>query len=239
MTLTLADFLRLIHPILAIAVVFPLLGIVVNRAWLVRSRRLTAAGGERSQIPAQVGVEHRKLGQYLTGAVVGLVLIGFMNPVFKTILKNQTWNNQPVQVIFIVGMFIATIGSLVCLYRAKAALWRAVFATLTGMGLVLIGVQDGVYRRTEEWFVSHYYYGLAAAFLMIFALAILPDIYQDRTQTWRRIHIGLNILALLLFLGQGVTGTRDLLEIPLSWQESHLYQCNFDLQTCPSPPPGK
>jgi cytosine/uracil/thiamine/allantoin permease len=236
MTLTFADVWRLIHPILAIVIVFPLLGIVVNRAWLVRKRRLSLAGVSKPDIPAQVGVEHRRLGQYLSGAVVGLALIGFVHPIFKAIISSQKWTNQPLQVIFVVGMFVLTIGSLVCLYKAQSPVWRATFATLTGMGLVLLGVQDGVYRRTNEWFVSHYYYGLVAAFLMIFSLAILPDIYRDRSQTWRKIHVILNIVALLFFLGQSVTGARDLLEIPLSWQESHLYQCNFDQKTCPAPP---
>jgi cytosine/uracil/thiamine/allantoin permease len=236
MTLTLADVLRLIHPILAIAIVFPLLGIVINRAWLTRARRLSLAGAEKPKIPAQVGAEHRQLGQYLTGAVVTLALIGFVNPIFKAIINTQKWTNQPIQVIFVVGMFILTIGSLACLYKAQSPVWRAVFATLTGMGLVLLGVQDGVFRRTNEWFVSHYYYGLTVAFLMIFSLAILPDIYRDRSQTWRKVHVILNIVALLFFLGQSMTGVRDLLEIPLSWQESYVFQCNFDQKTCPTPP---
>lgn len=49
---------------------------------------------------------------------------------------------------------------------------------------------------------------------MIFSLAIIDDIYRDRTNTWRNVHIILNCLALLLFIGQGLTGARDLLEIP-------------------------
>ena len=49
---------------------------------------------------------------------------------------------------------------------------------------------------------------------MIFSIAILDDIYRDRTNTLRNIHIILNCFALLLFIGQGITGARDLLEIP-------------------------
>jgi hypothetical protein len=73
--------------------------------------------------------------------------------------------------------------------------------------------------------------------LMIFSLAIIEDIYQDRSNRWRNVHIILNCLALLLFLGQGMTGTRDLLEIPLSWQTQHLQQCDWANKTCPQPPP--
>ena len=84
------------------------------------------------------------------------------------------------------------------------------------MMLVVLGCQDGIYRKTEQWYVSHYYYGLVAALLMIFSLAILPDIYKDKTNRWRQVHIILNCIALLLFLGQGITGTQALLEVPLS-----------------------
>ena len=53
---------------------------------------------------------------------------------------------------------------------------------------------------------------MAVSVLMIFSIAILDDIY--RSLTMRNVHIILNCLALLLFIGQGITGTRDLLEIP-------------------------
>ncbi len=58
-------------------------------------------------------------------------------------------------------------------------------------------------------------YGIAVSLLMLFSIAIVDDIYRDRTNTWRNIHIGLNCFALLLFFGQGITGARDLLEIPV------------------------
>lgn len=109
------------------------------------------------------------------------------------------------------------------------------FATLTGAGLVILGCQDGVFRRTNEWYWSHYYIGITAALLMIFSLAIVQDIYQDKSNRWRIVHTILNCIALLLFIGQGMTGTRDLLEIPLSWQEPYIYQCDFANKTCPTP----
>ncbi|MBW4612593.1 MAG: DUF4079 domain-containing protein [Desmonostoc vinosum HA7617-LM4] len=233
----LADFLGLLHPAIAVIFVFPLIGNVVNFAWQTRQRRLQTSDGNKSKIPPIVGTEHRNLGQWLTGAVVGLVLLGLAYPIGKNILKNQLWNKVPFQVVFILLMFAATIASLVLLYRAKQRLWRAVFATLTGAGVVILGCQDGVFRRTNEWYWSHYYIGIAAALLMIFSLAIVQDIYQDRTHRWRTIHTILNCIALLLFIGQGMTGTRDLLEIPLSWQESYVYQCDFVNKTCLAPNP--
>ena len=53
---------------------------------------------------------------------------------------------------------------------------------------------------------------------MIISVVITQDIYKDKQNRWRNIHIILNCFALLLFMGQGMTGTRDLLSIPYSWQ---------------------
>lgn len=234
-----SDFLALIHPAIAVAVVFPLIGMVVNFAWQTRQRRLQTLTEGKSKIPPVVGREHVALGRWLTGSVVGVALIGLAYAIFAHILSQQIWSKNPIQVIFIGLMFAATLASLVCLYRAKSRHWRGIFATLTGMGLVVLGCQDGVFRRTNEWYWSHYYIGIAAALLMIFSLAIVEDIYKDRSNRWRYVHIILNCFALLLFLGQGMTGTRDLLEIPLSWQKPYIYQCDFTNKTCPQPVPPK
>jgi hypothetical protein len=240
MDLNLEDVLLLVlHPALAVVFVYPLIGVVVRLAWQTRQRRLEAGAG-KSKIPPGVGPEHLQLGRWLTGAVTGIALLGMVHPIGSNILTNQVWEKEPFKVALIVLIYGVAIGSLAMLYKARQRLWRGVFATLTGAGLVVLGFQDGVYRRDNEWFVSHFYFGLAAALLMIFALAIVQDIYQDRTNTWRKIHIGLNCIALILFLAQGLTGTRDLLEIPLSWQKSVVYQCNFNKEspaykTCPAP----
>ncbi|MEA5505237.1 DUF4079 domain-containing protein [Halotia wernerae UHCC 0503] len=232
-----ADFLGLLHPAIAVIFVFPLIGNVINFAWQTRQRRLQNLAGGKSKIPPVVGKEHKQLGEWLTGAIVGLVLLGLAYPIGKNILQNQLWNQAAFQVVFILLMFVLTIAALVLLYRAKQRVWRAIFATLAGAGLVIIGCQDGVFRRTNEWYWSHYYIGITAALLMIFSLAIVQDIYQDRSNRWRTVHTILNCIALLLFIGQGMTGTRDLLEIPLSWQEPYVYQCDFVNKTCPTPNP--
>lgn len=231
------DALTLLHPAIAVFLVFPLIGIVANLALQTRQRRLQNAAGGKSKIPPVVGSEHNRLGSWLAGAVVGLALLGIAHPIFKNILTNQLWSKKPFQVLFIVLLFAATIASLIFLYKASSRFWRGVFATLTGVGLVVLGCQDGVFRRTNEWYVSHHYIGLAAAMLMIFSLAIVQDIYKDRSNRWRIAHAVLNCIALLLLIGQGITGTRDLLEIPLSWQEPYIYKCDFNNKTCPVPAP--
>jgi hypothetical protein len=209
-----SDFFALIHPVLAVVVVFPIIGIVVNFAWQTRQRRLQTASGGKSQIPPVVGREHVQLGRWLTGAVVGVTLVALAYVlVEKSFIEKQLWSKNSAQAIFIVLMFAATIASLVFLYRARQRQWRGIFATLTGTGLVVLGCQDGVFRRTSEWYWSHYYIGITAALLMVFSLAIVEDIYKDRSNRWRNVHIILNCIALLLFIGQGMTGSRDLFEI--------------------------
>lgn len=231
----LKDTLALLHPAIAIIVVFPLLGIVLNRAMLTRQRRLEAKDGGKSKIPAAVGSEHVAIGRWLSGSVIGVALLGMAYPIGSKMLAQGTLGKEPFRVGFVVLIFAGTIASLGFLYKSRTKLWLGIFSTLTGMGLILLGFQPEVYRRDNEWFVSHYYYGIAAALLMIFSLAIVQDIYQDRQNRWRLAHIILNCFALLLFIGQGMTGTRDLLEIPLSWQATHLYQCDYVNKTCPPP----
>jgi hypothetical protein len=239
--LDLIDALRLFHPAIAVIIVFPLIGIVLHMAWQTRQRRLQTTDGSKSKIPPGVGSEHVKIGKWLAGAVVSLCLLGMTHPSIKYILKNNLWDKDKFQVIVIFLLLAATLASLAFLYRASTKLWLGVFATLTGMGIVLIGIQDilfnrpgfgAIYRRDNEWYVSHFYFGMAATMLMIFSLAIIQNIYRDRSNTWRKIHTSLNSVALLLFLLQAMTGTRDLLEIPLSWQEPFIYQCNFEKKEC-------
>jgi hypothetical protein len=240
MDLNLQDYFLLLHPAIAATVVFPLIGMVVKMAWQTRQRRLETIQGNKSKLPPTVGSEHVALGRWLTGAVIGVVLLALFNDVYGPILQEQLWQKEPAKAGLISAFFVATIAAFILLYKAQSRLWRGVFATLTGMGLVILGAQDGVYRDDKHWYISHYYHGIAASMLMIFALAILREIYQDRSNRWRTVHIVLNCVALVLFVGQGFTGSRSLLEIPLSWQKSYVYQCNFDntspqYKTCPTP----
>ncbi|MBI4782149.1 MAG: DUF4079 domain-containing protein [Oscillatoriophycideae cyanobacterium NC_groundwater_1537_Pr4_S-0.65um_50_18] len=226
------DIFLLLHPAIAVVIVYPLIGNVVSRSLQVRQRRQDLASVNRSKVSPAVGPEHVQLGRWLSGSVVGLALLGMGHELISKI-SEQTWNQEPFRVGFVALIFLSTIASLVLLYNARPKIWRAVFATLTSMGLILLGCQPEIFRRTNEWYVSHYYYGVAAALLMVVSLAMVQDIYQDKRNRWRMVHIVLNSFAVLLFVGQGFTGTRDLLEIPLSWQESFVYKCDFTNKTCP------
>ena len=208
------DIASLIHPALVVAFVFPMVGVVTNFAWQTRQRRLQSKNG-KSKIPPVVGREHVQIGKWLSVSVVvsSLIAIAY-SIIYKSFIKGKLWQNNNPQAILILLLFAATIASLVLLLRAKPPLWKGIFATMTGIGLIVLGQQDGVWRLPDEWYWSHYYYGIAVSLLMLFSIAIVDDIYRDRTNTWRNIHIVLNCLALLLFVGQGITGARDLLEIP-------------------------
>jgi Protein of unknown function (DUF4079) len=232
--MTLTDWLRIAHPVLAVTVVYPLLGIVMYFAWQTRQRRLLTKAGEKSKIAPTVGLEHVTVGRWLTGAAVGIALLGLVHPIFKKIIKEQILSTAPMKVAFIVLMFAATISSLALLYRAKSKIWRIVFATSTSTFLIMLGLQDGVFRQLDKWFASHYFYGTVVAILMVISLTILPEIH--RHLSWRKLHITLNTIALLLFLSQGITGARDLLEIPLSWQDLTVSGCDFANQTCGAAP---
>jgi len=244
MDLALPDLLRLLHPFLAVVVVFPSIGIVVYMAWQTRQRRLETAQGEKSKIPPVVGQTHLAVGRWLAGSVVAIELLGITRPMFNKMITDQTWSKNPTQFVLVLLMYVVAIGSLVCLFRARPKLWRGIFATLSGAAIVVLSLQPGIFRRdggslfTGEWYVSHWYSGVLVTLLMIFSLAIIQDIYQDRSHRWRVAHTILNTVAVLLFIGQGATGARDLLEIPLSWQEPFIYQCDFVNKTCPTPAPA-
>jgi hypothetical protein len=240
-----SDVVGLIHPALAVAVIFPLLGMVLYMAWQTRQRRLALATVGKSKVPAGVGPEHLLLGRWLSTGVVALTLLGLAHPIFSKFAANQTWAKEFFRASFVTVIFLVTLVSLTILYLARQKLWRGVFATLTGMGVIVLGSQPEVFRREFEWWVSHYYYGIIVTMLMVFSLAIFPDIYEDRSNRWRKTHIILNSIAVLFFISQAFTGTRDLLEIPLNWQEpviQQLYEKQCQTQPCtvqPAPPKQK
>jgi len=244
------DLLWLIHPAIAITFVFPLIGIVVYKSLQTRKRRLEVAGGEKSKVPPSVGAEHVQIGRWLSSSVVGITLLGMAHPLLTKKTAQETWAANSGQFIFVLLIFVLSVASLVFLHRAKPKIWRAVFATLTGMGIFILGWQNDlqgkpiVWRRDFEWQVSHFYFGIAAAMLMIFSLATIQDIYKDRMNRWRNAHIILNSIATLLFISVAITGTRDLLEVPLTWQTKYIEQLYINqcqTQPCeikPAPAPA-
>lgn len=61
--MAISDWFMLIHPTIAIVLVFPLLGIVLYQAWLTRTRRLALKDGQKNSIPATSETEYVCIGR--------------------------------------------------------------------------------------------------------------------------------------------------------------------------------
>lgn len=211
---------------------------MVHRSTQVRQRRLELlrdSATVRAKFLRSQGQNTFKSDDGLQEVWWQQVLVALDNDVIRHLVETQAWSQAPFKVVFIGSLFAATIASLIFFYQAHTKQGRGIFATLTGIGLVLLGCQDSVYRKTSQWYLSHYYYGRAAALLLIFSLAILQSIYQDKTNRWRTLHIVLNCFSLLLFFWQGFTGAQSLPEVPLSWQEPYvqrLYELKCSQKPC-------
>jgi cytochrome c biogenesis factor len=229
------DLFLLLHPFLAIVVLFPLLAIVLERSILTRKRRIQTTSGERSSIAAAVGSEHLRWGKIFAIGVILITLMGLCQPIFSEMIAKQAWQKTPFRLFFIITITLLTGSSAFILERAFQKKWRIIFAVLTIMGIIVLGSQPEIYKRSDEWYISHYYIGILAAIIMVVSLTIISEIYRDRTQRFRYFHIILNSFAVLLFLAQGFTGARDLLEIPLTWQKpfiNTLYEKSCQTQPC-------
>jgi len=102
-----------------------------------------------------------------------------------------------------------------------------------------LGSQPEIWRLSDNPFTgafwsSHYWSGVLLTGLFLMNLAARPEI--TRHLGWRRLHVASNILIMVLLAVQAITGTRDLLEIPLSWQKAAIERCDVRAHTCPEPP---
>ena len=66
--MTITDWLWILHPALAVVLIYPLIGIVVCLAWQTRQRRVA-----KVKHPPVVGRNHSDLGRWLAVSVVLLV----------------------------------------------------------------------------------------------------------------------------------------------------------------------
>ncbi|MEM7771808.1 MAG: DUF4079 domain-containing protein, partial [Cyanobacteria bacterium P01_A01_bin.37] len=113
------EFTGLIHPALAVAFVFPLIGMVVYLSMQTRGRRLQVENKVKSKIAPTAGPDHLRLGRWLTTSVVVLTLIGMLQPIVTKMIEKNAWADEPRRVVFVSIMFVLTSGSLALLYQAK------------------------------------------------------------------------------------------------------------------------
>ena len=229
------DWLWILHPFLAVVLVYPLVGVVVRLAIQTRARRR-----QNQKLPVRVGRDHSDLGRWLAAAVVLLVLIA-LSVVIGTKAPLVQFEGGLARAIQLLLVLFGTIVSLLALWRCTRPGLRLAFSLITWAGVLGLGAQPEVWRLSDNPFTpafwqSHYWAGVGVTGLMLFSLGARAEILRDIRI--RRLHVTANVLAALLFLTQGLTGTRDLLEIPLSWQKSTIYRCDFNAKTCPSLDPN-
>jgi lysylphosphatidylglycerol synthetase-like protein (DUF2156 family) len=229
------DWLWLLHPALAVVLVYPLLGMVLRLAQQTRDRRLTQA-----KHPPTVGRDHADLGKWLAGSVVAIVLVA-LAVVIATKHPLSAFERGAARLGVLVVVLLGSVVALVTLWRVKRPMYRASFALLCWAGVIGLGLQSEVFRLSDNPFEpafwqSHFWGGIGLTGLMLFSVACRPEIH--RHLRWRRLHVSANALAALIFLAQGISGPRDLLEIPLSWQKPAVYACDFQAQTCPAGAPA-
>lgn len=230
--MTTIDWFWIVHPVLAVLLVYPLLGMVVRLAWQTRQRRLAGV-----KHPVTVGRDHSDLGRWLAAAVVLIVLVA-LTVVIATKTSAAEFAGGAGRAAQLLMVLVGTIASLVALLRCKAAPLRFSFSLITWIGVLSLGAQPEVWRLSDNplsaaFWQSHYWAGVAVTGLMLLSLAARPEILRDLR--FRRLHISASVLAALLFLAQAISGSRDLLEIPLSWQKPAVYSCDFSIRTCPTP----
>ncbi|MCX5933071.1 MAG: DUF4079 domain-containing protein [Cyanobacteria bacterium] len=229
------DWLWLLHPALAVVLVYPLLGMVLRLAQQTRDRRLTQA-----KHPPTVGRDHADLGKWLAGSVVAIVLLAEA-VVIATKHPLSAFEGGGQRLALLLLVLLGSGVALAALWRVKRPAYRASFALLCWAGVIGLGLQPEVFRLSDNPFdpafwQSHFWGGIGLTGLMLFSVACRPEIHKHLR--WRRLHVSANALAALIFLAQGISGPRDLLEIPLSWQKPTLYGCNFEARTCPAPAPS-
>ena len=230
------DWLWLLHPAFAVVLIYPLIGMVVRLGWQTRQRRVS-----KVKHPPVVGRDHSDLGRWLTAAVVLLVLIALAVAI-ATKVPLAMFAGGPPRALLLILAWLGSLASLIALLFSKAALLRLGFSLITWVGVLSLGAQPEVWRLSDQPFSaafwqSHYWGGVAVTGLMLFSLGARAEILKDLRL--RRLHITASLLASVLFVMQAITGTRDLLEIPLSWQKPVIQSCNFQTQTCPANTPKR
>ena len=203
--MTITDWLWILHPALAVVLIYPLIGMVVRLAWQTRQRRVAQV-----KHPPMVGRDHSDLGRWLAAGVVLLVLIA-LTVAIATKAPPADFSGGAGRAIQLSIVLLGTGASLVALWRSKAAALRLSFSLITWVGVLTLGAQPEVWRLSDDplspaFWQSHYWAGVAVTGLMLFSLAARPEILRDLRL--RRLHVTASVLAALLFVMQGITGTR-------------------------------
>ncbi|MBD2422885.1 DUF4079 domain-containing protein [Cyanobium sp. FACHB-13342] len=228
------DWFSLLHPVLVILFVYPVVGATIRLGILVREKRLGI-----TQQPALVPREHADHGRWLTAGVVVAVLVALVYSfIGKAVEPAAAFSGGALRLALLLLVAAGTLVAFGALLKVKRPALRASFTVLTWAGLLGLGSQPEIWRLSDNPFSgafwsSHYWSGVLLTGLLLFNLAARPEI--TRLLRWRRLHVASNLLILVLLAVQAITGSRDLLEIPLSWQKPAIVRCDVLNRTCPEP----
>ena len=167
--MTAIDWLWVLHPALAVVIVYPLLGMVMRLAWQTRQRRVA-----KVKHPVTVGADHSGLGRWLAAAVVVLVLLALAVVIgSKTPFPEFAGGLQRGLTLLLV--LFGSLASLVALLRSTAPPLRLAFSLITWLGVLGLGAQPEVWRLSgnplqPQFWQSHYWGGVALTGLMLFSL---------------------------------------------------------------------
>lgn len=228
------DWLWLLHPALAVAAIYPLIGIVARLGAQTRQRREGWA-----KRPPTTGRDHSDLGRWLALGVVAIVLVA-LTVVIATAAPPAEFRGGAGRAVQLLLVLAGTTASLGALWWASAKGSRLAFAVITWLGVLTLGAQPEVFRRGDqplsaEFWSSHYWSGVAVVGLMLFSLGAKAEILRE--PRWRRVHVGASVLAGVLFVGLAISGARDLLELPLHWQKPALAACDWTAKVCAAQAP--
>ena len=230
--MTAVDWFALLHPVMAVLFIYPVVGATVRLGILVREKRL----GITKQ-PAQVPAEHSDHGRWLASGAVVAVLVALLYAFgSKFCADPAAFAGGGARLGLLLLAAAGVLVSLLALWRVRRPLWRASFALLCWAGLLGLGAQPEIWRLSDNplsgsFWASHYWAGLLLTGLLLGTTAARPEI--QRSLRLRRLHVSAAVLISLLLAVQAITGSRDLLEIPLSWQQPAIYACDFNAQRCP------
>ena len=227
----LIDWLWIVHPALAVVVIYPLMGMMVYLGRQTRHRRV-----DHAKLPATVARDHGHLGKWLATGMVIVVLVA----ITVSIVTKSFWTDPgqpPLRAASLLLVLAGTVVALLTLWRVQLRWQRILFALLTWAGVLGLGAQPEVWRvsddpRTFAFWTSHYWTGVGLVALTLFSMAISPE--TTRRLAWRQVHLTVAVGAAALFLVQGISGAKDLLEIPLHWQKTAIHQCDFSARRCPA-----
>ncbi len=220
------DWIWLLHPIFAVVLIYPLLGVVLNLSLQTRSRRLK----RQNESPANVGSLHSNLGRWLSAGVVAIVLLALV-VMISTEHPLMEFEGGLIRAGLLLLVLIGSCIALLTTWRDKRPAYRASFSLLCWAGVIVLGMQPEVFRLGDnplkaEFWQSHFWGGIGLVGLMLFSLASRQEILRDLR--WRWLHITANSLAAVIFLTEAITGPKALLEIPLSWQKPYIQQAKAE-----------